>query len=267
MGKMNVEKGLMKLLASSMSTEKLLEGSKEKMDVYSYHYYNGVSGRITTLPFVHWTPSTAHTEEYLDAAPYCALANVKYRDEYIPGGEMWVTEAGDAGGGGTEWASTYLDVLRTLNELGSFPTISDGVIFHNTLASSDYGWLKHGTFEPRPNYFAVLLWSRLMGTTVYDSEIAIQEGAHVFCHSRKDGKEGCVYLVINNSLTDKTTVNLPKEALCYSFDGNGNMRSTTMYLNGKALTLGENDELPEMEGAAVSGTIELAPGSCTFLVM
>ena len=267
MGKMNVEKGLMKLLASSMSTKKLLEGSKEKMDVYSYHYYNGVSGRITTLPFVHWTPSKAHTEEYLDAAPYCALANVKYLDEYIPGGEMWVTEAGDAGGGGTEWASTYLDVLRTLNELGSFPTISDGVIFHNTLASSDYGWLKHGTFEPRPNYFAVLLWSRLMGTTVYDSEIAIQEGAHVFCHSRKDGKDGCVYLVINNSLTDKTTVNLPKEALCYSFDGNGNMRSTTMYLNGKTLTLGENDTLPEMEGVAVSGAIELAPGSCTFLVM
>ena len=125
----------------------------------------------------------------------------------------------------------------------------------------------NGTFEPRPNYFAVLLWSKLMGTTVYDSEIAIQEGAHVFCQSRKDGKEGCVYLVINNSLTDKTTVNLPKEALCYSFSGNGNMRSTTMYLNGKALTLGENDTLPEMEGVAVSGTIELAPGSGTFLVM
>jgi len=106
-----------------------------------------------------------------------------------------------------------------------------------------------------------------MGTTVYDSEIAIQEGAHVFCHSRKDGKEGCVYLIINNSLKDKTTVTLPKEALCYSLDGNGNIRNTTIYLNGKALTLGENDELPEMNGVPVSGTIELAPGSCTYLVM
>ena len=31
--------------------------------------------------------------------------------------------------------------------------------YRNTLASSDYGWLKHGTFVPRPNYFAVLLWN------------------------------------------------------------------------------------------------------------
>ena len=206
-------------------------------------------------------------QEYLDAAPFCAKANVKWRDAYAPGAQRWVTESGDAGGGGTEWASTYLDVFRTLNELGTFVTITDGIIFHNTLASSDYGWLKHGTFEPRPNYFAVLLWSRLMGTTVYDSEIAIQEGAHVFCHSRKDGKDGCVYLVINNSLTDTTKVELPKEALRYTLCGNGNVRNASIYLNGKELTLGENDELPAMEGVEVSGTIELAPGTCTFLVM
>ena len=267
MGKIDTEKGIMKKLTSSMSTSKLLEGSKEKMDVYSYHYYNGVSGRITTLPFIHWSPKKAASEAYLDAAPYTALANVPYRDEYAPGAEMWVTESGDAGGGGCEWASTYLDVFRTLNELGTFPTITNGVIFHNTLASSDYGWLKHGTFEPRPNYFAVLLWSRLMGTTVYDSEIAIQEGAHVFCHSRKDGKDGCVYLVINNSLTDTTKVELPKEALRYTLCGNGNVRNTSIYLNGTELALGENDELPAMEGVEVSGTIELAPGTCTFLVM
>ena len=267
MGKIDTEKGLMKKLTSSMSTDKLLNGSKEKMDVYSYHYYNGVSGRITTLPFIHWSPSKAHSEGYLDAAPYTAKVNVPYRDKYAPGAEMWVTESGDAGGGGCEWASTYLDVFRTLNELGTFPTITDGVIFHNTLASSDYGWLKHGTFEPRPNYFAVLLWSKLMGTTVYDSEIAIQEGAHVFCHSRKDGKDGCVYLIINNSLTKTTNVELPKDALRYTLCGNGNMRNTTIYLNGKALTLGENDTLPEMEGVEVSGTIELAPGTCTFLVI
>lgn len=267
-GKMKMEEGLLKLVGKKMGTEKLLKGSKEKMEVFSYHYYNGVSERITSgLHFVHWPVEKAHTDAYLDVAPYCARAAAPLRDKYMPGAQMWVTEAGDAGGGGDTWASTYLDVFRTLNELGTFVTISDGVIFHNTLASSDYGWLKHGTFEPRPNYFAVLLWNRLMGTTVYDSEIKIQEGAHVFCHSRKDGKDGCAYLVINNSLTDTTTVELPKEAMKYTLDGNGNTRSKVAYLNGKALILGENDTLPEMEGETVSGTVELAPGTCTFFVM
>ena len=267
MGKLDIEKGLLKLVGNKIGTERLLKGSEEPMEVFSYHYYNGVSERIAAgVGFVHWPAKKAISEKYLDAAGYCANAAAKVRDKYMPGAQLWVTESGDAGGGGNTWASTYLDVPRTLNELGTFATISDGIIFHNTLASSDYGWLKHGTFEPRPNYYAVILWSRLMGTTVYDSEIPVQEGAHVFCHSRKDGKDGCVYLIINNS-KKTTTVELPKNAIRYTLDGNGNLRSTTAYLNGKELVLGENDTLPNLDGIEVSGSIELAPGSCTFLVM
>ena len=268
MGGLNIEKFPIKQLMSKISTDAFLKNAKEPMDVFSYHYYNGVSERIAAgLSFVHWPADKVNCEEFLDGAGYCARAAAKMRDKYMPGAQMWVTESGDAGGGGDTWASTYLDVIRTLNELGTFPTVTDGIIFHNTLASSDYGWLRHGTFEPRPNYFAVLLWSRLMGTTVYDSEIPVSEGAHVFCHSRKDGKDGCVYLVINNSKTEPTTVELSGEAIRYTLDGNGDMRSTTAYLNGRSLALGENDELPNLDGETISGTVELAPGTCTFFVM
>ena len=107
----------------------------------------------------------------------------------------------------------------------------------------------------------------LMGTTVFDSGIPVSEGAHVYCHSRKDGKEGCVWLVVNNSQTDVTTVELPKEAQMYVLAGKDGMRSRTMTLNGEELALGENDVLPEMNGKAVSGTVELAPGSCAFFVL
>ena len=176
-------------------------------------------------------------------------------------------DAGDAGCGGNTWGSTYADVPRTLNELGDFCTVTDGVIFHNTMASSDYGYLKHGTFDPRPNYFAVLLWNRLMGKTCYDSGIAKEEGKHVYCHSRKDGKEGCVYLVINNSWTETTTVELPREAVVYALTGKTGMRSRTMCLNGRELVLGENDALPCLCGETVSGKVEVAPGGCTFIVL
>ncbi len=98
------------------------------------------------------------------------------------------------------------------------------------LASSDYGFLKHGSFVPRPNYFAVWLWNRLMGTTVYDCENPNTEGAHIYCHSRRDGKESVIFLVINNSLTEATTVHLPKQT-------------------------------------QQEGNIELIPESCTFFVL
>ena len=199
-------------------------------------------------------------------AGMCAKAFSPLRDKYVPGGEMWVTESGDAGGGGDTWASTYLDVFRTLNEFGSFCTVTDGVIFHNTLASSDYGYLQHGTFEPRPNYFAVLLWTRLMGQTVFASGEEIREGAHVYAHSRKDGKDGYAYLVINNS-NETTTVELPKEATAYVLEGKDGLRSRVMTLNGRDLVLGENDELPCLCGKAVEGKLEVPAMSCAFVVI
>ncbi|MBR3841438.1 MAG: hypothetical protein IKM20_09900 [Erysipelotrichales bacterium] len=251
----------------SCSTEELMDGCTEKVDVFSYHYYNGISERLASvMPTAHWPAEAATTEPYLAVAGNCARAFAPYRDKYCPGGEMWVTESGDAGGGGDTWASTYLDVFRTLNELGDFASVTDGVIFHNTLASSDYGFLKHGTFVPRPNYFAVLLWNTLMGTTVYDSGIKTEEGAHVYCHSRKDGKEGRVFLVINNSTTDVTTVELPKEAETYVLSADS-LRAPVIKLNGNDLVLGENDELPALTPVTKSGSVELQPATIAFFVL
>ena len=255
-------------LAKTCTTQELLEGTTVGLDVFSYHYYNGVSERLASVaPNAHWPAGLAHSEEYLAVAPTCAKAHAPLRDRFVPGGQMWVTESGDAGGGGDTWASTYLDVLRTLNELGSFAAITDGVIFHNTLASSDYGFLEHGSFKPRPNYFAVLLWNKLMGEVVYDCGIPAAMGAHIYCHSRKDGKPGVVYLIINNSLTEETRVHIPVEAERYTL-GAQTMRSSVMQLNGQDLLLSGTADLPAfLPKKQDAGTVSLAPGSCTFLVL
>lgn len=255
-------------MTKTCTTEELLAGTQIPLDVFSYHYYNGVSERIAgVMPSAHWPGQLAHSDAYLAVAPDCARAHTALRDKFVPGGPMWVTESGDAGGGGDTWASTYLDVLRTLNELGSYGTITDGVIFHNTLASSDYGFLEHGTFLPRPNYFAVLLWNRLMGSAVYDCKNLNRENAHVYCHSRRDGAIGVVYLIINNSLTDAIGVTIPKEAMRYTLHAQ-TMRSSTVLLNGKELAISGSRNIPDLTPELQpQGTVLLAPGTCTFLVL
>ncbi len=265
----SMNKGLGAGIGSIMktcTTQELLAGTTVKLDVFSYHYYNGASERLAAAaPGLHWPAGQAHGEEYLAVAPDLAKAHAVQRDRYAPGAPLWVTESGDAGGGGNTWASTYLDVLRTLNELGSFAAITDGVIFHNTLASSDYGFLEQGSFQPRPNYFAVWLWNQLMGTTVYDCGNPNAEGAHVYCHSRRDGKPGSVYLVINNSLTDVTEVHIPKQVKLYIL-GAETLRSAVMTLNSVPLTEPRAlSDFPNMTQA--EGMVELAPGTCTFLVL
>lgn len=254
-------------LLHACTTEELLAGTQIKPDVFSYHYYNGISERLTSLmPEAHWPGYLAHSDNYLAVAPNCARAHRALRDKFVPGGQMWVTESGDAGGGGNTWASTYLDVLRTLNELGSFSTITDGVIFHNTLASSDYGFLEHTTFLPRPNYFAVLLWNQLMGTAVYDCSRLNRKELHVYCHSRRDGKPGLVYLIINNSLTDAAAVELPQEAMRYTLDAES-MRCHAVRLNGRELHISGLCDVPKLiPEVQMGGTVTVAPGTCTFFV-
>ena len=256
--------GIGDAMPDAVTTHDLMAEYKVPMDVFTYHYYNGISERLeSVMPAGHWQASQAHTDDYLSMAGLCARSYAPIRDQYMPGAQMWVTESGDAGGGGNTWGSTYLDVLRTLNELGDFSTATDGIIFHNTLASSDYGFLEHGTFNPRPNYWAVLLWNTLMGTTVYEAGV---EG-HVYCHSRKDGKDGYAYIVVNNDLENAMSVELPGETTLYALAGRDGMRSSVMTLNGRELIAGANGELPDLSGVAVSGSVEIAPGSCAFIIV
>ncbi len=261
--------GVEQLSRENVDVDALLKGCIP-MDVYSYHYYNGVSDRLASvMPMGHWQPEQANSEEFLAVPIKCCQFHCGKRDEYVPGGEMWVTESGEAGGGGSSWSSTYLDVLRTLNELGGFSALTKGIIFHNTLTASDYAFLDRNTHDPRPNFFAVKLWQDLMGTQVYDAAEPVREGAHVYVQSYKADETKKCYLIINNSETETTTVDVPAEGTIYVLAGkDGNKRAAVMTLNGRDLVLGENNELPDLSGAPVAaGTVELAPMTCTYLVV
>ncbi len=261
--------GGVELLSHSVSTAELMGDAPAHLDVFSYHYYNGVSERLGgVMPQAHWMEHEALSEAFLDVAPHSARVYAPMRDTYCPGGQMWVTESGDAGGGGDTWASTYLDVPRTLNEAGTFAQITDGIIYHNTLTASDYAWLDRITHDTRPNYYAIKLWDQIMGQTVLDPEEPIRLGAHVFAHNRADGKDGVAYCIINNNETEATTITLPKDAEVYMLSPkDGKKRASIMQLNGKDLVLDADNNVPEMKGVAASGSIEIPAICCAFIVM
>ena len=61
---------------------------------------------------------------------------------------------------------------------------------HNTLAASDYGLLDQNTFAPRPNYWAALLWRRLMGPTVLDPGPSPSSNTYIYAHCLRDHSGG-----------------------------------------------------------------------------
>lgn len=253
-------------MIKAAKTVDLLDLCKETADVFSYHCYAGVSERGASMGG-HWSAEEATTEEYFNMVEVSANYYAPIRDKYCKGAQMWVTESGDAGCGGNTWGSTFLDVLRTADELGRFATITDGVIFHNTLASSDYGYLDHATHLPRPNYWLVYLWNKLVGTTVYSTKESVREGAHVYVHSRRDGKPGYVYILINNSTTESTKVELPVDGEVYMLSAK-ELRSLDIMVNGTVVKVDEECNIPDIKSKAVQkGTLELPPATVTYLVV
>lgn len=253
------------MAALLLATEDIMKCCKEVPDYYSYHSYNGISERGQMFG-AHFDFDAVTTETYLAATMEDLHYNEVIRDKYAPGAEMWVTESADAACGGNTWAPTYVETIRYVDELARFNVNTKGIIFHNTLASSAYGLLDAETHMPRPQYWGGLLYSRLAGTTVYDTKEEIREGAHVYAHSRKDGKPGVCYVLINNSREEETIVHVP-EGVRYTLSADA-LRSQEIKLNDQPIIAGENGEIPELNGEETkAGTIVLKPCTITYYVV
>ena len=106
-------------------------------------------------------------------------------------------------------------------------------IFHNTLASSEYGLLDQRNFKPRPNYWAALLWRRLMGPVVLDAGQP-HEGLHLYAQCLRGQAGGVALVAINNSRTDTTALSLPKASRRYTLTAMP-LQSGIVRLNGPEL--------------------------------
>ena len=122
------------------------------------------------------------------------------------------------------------------------------VVIHNTLAASEYGILDQDTHLPRPNYWAALLWSRFMGTDVYNAGSS-KTGLDIFLHSLKKKTGGMTMLVVN-ALNTASFVSIPSNAEPFTLTAH-ELQTKKVQLNGEDLVLTENDELPVIKGKAV----------------
>ena len=246
------------------SKDMLSAEPRPKFDIFSYHFYGAVSQRCVFLgKDLTTTPEDALTEKWLSKTTTVFDFYKKLRDEYDQGKPIWLTETADAACGGNPWAVTFLDCFRYLDQMGRLAKDGVSMIFHNTLAASEYGMLEHDTYAPRPKYWAALLWAKLMGTEVYDAGEG-QPGVYLYAHSLKGNKNGRTLLVINTN-QNATAVDVPRNAQQYTLTSD-ELQGKTIKLNGKILQLGANDAMPAIGGKNIkAGNDELPPLSITFI--
>ncbi len=251
-----------------IATEDLLAARPRPVfDIYSYHHYPALSIRCASMgPQTQTTADAALSEDWLARAGHSNAFHIGLRNHYQPGAPVWVTEIADAACGGNPWAKTFLDSFRYADTLGRLARQGVAVLFHNTLAASDYGLLQSGTFEPRPNYWLALLWRRLMGVTVLDAGLS-RQGLHLYAHCLRGHHGGVALLAINNSRTTGSDAELAAPSERYTLAATS-LRSDHVELNGALLQLGPDDELPSMAGVPQPpGPVNFAPATITFLAV
>jgi hypothetical protein len=247
---------------SGFTTRDLLAASGPGLDRFSYHHYNTLSPRCGGRD----DPAQALSERWLARTSATLAIYSTLRDTFEPGKPIWLTETADAACGGNRWDKTFLDAFRYLDQLGRLARAGVQVVMHNTLAASDYGLLDERTFRPRPNYWAALLWHRLMGTIVLGVNSVAAPDLHLYAHCQPGMRGAVSILAINASRHALSVLTLSHSAERYTLHAT-QLQGATVQLNGKTLALSGDDELPRLEPRAASaGSIRLAPATITFLV-
>ncbi|MEO6091964.1 MAG: hypothetical protein ABIT04_02510 [Novosphingobium sp.] len=238
-----------------------------KLDIFSYHFYGARSQRCQKMsPGTGIAPENALSEDWLSRTDRALAFYKRLHDRYAPEIPIWLNETAQTSCGGDKWASSFLDSFRYVDQMGRLAKQGVSAVFHNTLAASDYGLIDEATMTPRPNYWAALLWARLMGPVVLDAGPQ-QTGLHVYAHCLRGGRGGGVALAaINLSQTATTTLSLPSRVHRYTLSAD-DLKAETVRLNGSALAL-DGDRLPAMRPTASrAGEVTLPSASITFLAM
>ena len=252
---------------SGIATRDLLAASGPGVDRFSYHHYNTISPRCGGRDDPAQALSEPLSESWLARIDSTLAIYRDLRDRFEPGKPIWLTETADAACGGNRRDKTFLDIFRYLDQLGRLAKAGVQVVMHNTLAASDYGLLDETTFRPRPNYWAALLWHRLMGTTVLEAGLAVVPDLHVYAHCHPALRGAVTLLAINTSRDASRALALPLPSERYTLSS-ARLQSAGVQLNGNRLALGAGDRVPDIAGLPTAdGTIRLAPATITFLVV
>ena len=246
-----------------LPSEELLKATGPLYDAFSYHFYGGVSRRCGGELKIDDTLSA----DWLDRTNTVEKFYADLRDRYLPGKSMWLNETAEAACGGDPFAGQFADTFRFLNQLGILAQKGVKVVMHNTLAASDYSLITTDTLQPKPNYWAAVLWKETMDTTVLDPHTPSGSPLRIYAHCAKSVAGGVTLLVLNTDKKEQHSIALPTAAERLTLTAS-NLASATVSLNGTTLQAAQDGSLPPLKGQNIdAGNVSLPPESLTFLIL
>lgn len=235
-------------------------------DIVSYHFYGALAERCADPESPQGVSAAdALTEEWLARPDAEFQKHRALRDRYAPDAPIWLTETGTAACGGTRWQPTFLETFRYLDSMARLSEQGLDAIVTHALISGSNGVIDEQTFMPNADYWAALMWRRMMGTRILDAG-PITPGMHIYAHCQRGVPGGVTVLAINLEQRPRSMA-LDGPAQIYALTA-PDLQSRIVLLNGAALELGPDDSVPETEPVRQqAGDVMLAPTSSTFIAL
>lgn len=244
-----------------------------KLDILTWHFYPQQSFR-SPVATRRARPYTLLRPGNLNELGRHARRVRRLCRRYLPNAEMWLGETGHAQCGGEPGISDrFISSLWWLDTLGQMAVLEHRQVIRQSLIGGDYGLINYRTGTPNPDYWATLLWNRLMGRDVYRLQ---QRGRgsrklRVYLHSHPQRAGEFSLLVLNldrkreGILYLPDTLPGPREQFLVTSDS---LLGSRVYLNRKELSLSEDFGLPELRGLPLQQMpLQVPPGSYAFFTL
>ncbi len=237
-------------------------------DLLAFHQYPATSTRCAGIGTP--VPNDALAPAYLGGVirAYSQLRNLGRA--YDPGRPLWYTEAGSASCGGQQgYSNRFEATFWYLNALGALAQRGLQVLIRQTLSGSDYGFIDDATLTPNPDYWAALLWHRLMGTRILRPVVrSAPARLRVYAACARSGT-GTTLLALNLNRRASASLTLADHARSvqvYTVTARA-ILARQVLLNGHPFTTARNGRLPALRPQLTSKpAISLPPVSYAFIV-
>lgn len=223
------------------------------LQIVTWHYYPQQSRRCPAA-VRRAGPEVLLDPDHLDELARWAKVVRAARDASAPKAELWLGETGNAQCGGEPGVSdAFAGSLWWIDELGLAAATGHRVVVRQSLVGSDYGLLDPETLEPRPDYWASLLWKRAMGTRVLRTRSTSKQ-VRAYAHCAARGPSGAVALALVNLDRDAPAdVSVP-----WPLAGATASVATAPALDSRTVSI--------QEGVSLSGPLRLPPRSYALAV-
>ncbi|RZC52146.1 hypothetical protein C5167_020571 [Papaver somniferum] len=277
--------------------KELVDKTPNSLNAVTHHIYNLGPGVDDHLVGKILDP------KYLDGAAdtFKSLKNILKNS--ATSATAWVGEAGGAYNSGHNLVTNaFVFSFWYLDQLGMSAVYDTKTYCRQTLVGGNYGLLNTTTFIPNPDYYSALLWHRLMGRNVLQTNFTGTNKIRAYAHCAKQSK-GITLLLINLSgnstaevhMTTKTIISRKKHHLKLKSHHRSSgsrhakivrtskisentreeyhltakdrdLHSQIMFLNGEPLAVNSEGEIPLLEPIHVNSTepIIVAPYSIVF---